>query len=185
MDKIKENIMELTLLYTTLLREGKVMSFAEISDRTEFVTVSGCEIVKEEICRLAEEFETIPQEQEGEYLTKMEEFGREKLVEKFGRKPMDYNLKEQGMINHWLGCNGTDVKWDDMDEYVPGQLIQACEAKLGLIDWDAWQQLERCMGKPLNLSDARQLIRVLWENGVEPLELETEESKEYEKENLL
>ena len=96
---------------------------------------------------------------------------------------MKYNKEQQEKINNWLVSVGVPYLQDvEFFEYKDGQLLEIVEAKEDSIrTLDEWQHIQALMGMEIPLDMSINFAGVLWENDIEVLELETEDSKEYYK----
>lgn len=100
MDKVHENIIEILWVYEELRAANEVMDMKEISRRFSLGTVSGADLLKEDICSWAEEFEKIEQEYPDDYLNNIIAFAKIKIKEKYGRP----NVEIPAVLNY--------IDWD-------------------------------------------------------------------------
>lgn len=89
MDKVHENIIEILWVYEELRAANEIMDMKEISRRFSLGTVSGADLLKENICSWAEEFEKIEQEYPDDYLNNIRAFAKTKFKGKYRRQKVD------------------------------------------------------------------------------------------------
>lgn len=74
LDKVKENIIEITMVYCHLFRENAI----QVTDSTD---------AKQTICELAEKFERIQKDKDWnaneDYLTEIEAYARDELIKQY------------------------------------------------------------------------------------------------------
>lgn len=84
-DALIEDAIEITWTFESLLAAGKIKSWDELS------YIGGSDIVKQEIRKIAEQFEekfpyaTTWEDGELDYIEEIEKFATEKLIEAFGK----------------------------------------------------------------------------------------------------
>ena len=87
---------------------------------------------------------------------------------------MGYTKKEQEEINTWLVHVGALSDVDEpFEEFKKGQLLEIARAeKDSIMTWDEWQHLQNMLGMACAVSG------MLFENGIELMDMETENTKE-------
>lgn len=93
---------------------------------------------------------------------------------------MSYTKKEQEEINTWLVHVGALSDVDEpFEEFKKGQLLEIARAeKDSIMTWDEWQHLQNILGMEVPLEMACAISGMLYENGIELMDMETENTKE-------
>lgn len=93
---------------------------------------------------------------------------------------MGYTKKEKEEINTWLVHVGALSDVDEpFEEFKKGQLLEIARAeKDSIMTWDEWQHLQNMLGMEVPLEMACAISGMLFENGIELMDMETENTKE-------
>ena len=82
--KMAENIIEITWVFDELKSKNKIADYDEISDVYSAGTTAASDIIKDNICEWAKEFEETGSKEDYDYLDKIRKFAKNKIIEAFG-----------------------------------------------------------------------------------------------------
>ena len=94
-DALIENTIEITFVFENLIREGKIKNWEEIS------YMGGSDVVKQEIRKIAEQFEEkypydeTAWEDELDYIEEIENFATKKFIEVFGKDAVGWSYTDE------------------------------------------------------------------------------------------
>lgn len=106
---LMEDAIEITWMFDSLMRSGEIKPWDMLTEE-----YCGSDGIKEEFYEIAREFEkkypydTTWEDGELDYLTEIEKFAREKLIEKFGSPELQENKKVLGWVEGALEHYGAE-----------------------------------------------------------------------------
>ena len=89
--KLQENIMEISFMFQDMLRDGQILDYGAIGEKLLHGAYSQAAYVHETIVDLAKEFESLWNEEEGDYFTDIREFAKDRLSRIFSAGRTDHS----------------------------------------------------------------------------------------------
>lgn len=136
LDKIEENLIEIVWKYNELESEGRLMSRDEISEEFSLCTSAPSDLLKEDFCEWADEFEKVVQDDSNDYLEEIDKFATEKILNKYGKR------SEEDIKDSESEDDGLEEERDYYVSYSGSNVVraitsdEACELALDQIDID-------------------------------------------------
>lgn len=154
-EALMENVVEITWMFDSLMRSGEIKPWDILTEE-----YYGSDGIKSEFYEIARDFEnkypydTTWEDTELDYITEIEKFAREKLIEKFGSSELQENKKVigwvEGALEHY-GADDIEVGRDDDKQemitvYTNCSVYGECVARYDKCDIEVLKQQLEDMG---------------------------------------